>query len=62
LREENGQVLFANARNAATGGLRTKDPKETENRMMDAFIYSISYAADEAGNSKLDDFKSHSHQ
>ncbi|HQW71707.1 MAG: NAD-dependent DNA ligase LigA [Saprospiraceae bacterium] len=59
LREENGQVLFANARNAATGGLRTKDPKETENRMMDAFIYSISYAADEAGNSKLDDFKSH---
>jgi len=59
LREENGQVLFANARNAATGGLRTKDPKETENRKMDAFIYSISYAADEAGNSKLDDFKSH---
>ena len=59
LREENGQVLFANARNAATGGLRTKDPKETETRKMDAFIYSISYAADEGGNSKLDDFKSH---
>ncbi|MBP9135150.1 MAG: NAD-dependent DNA ligase LigA [Saprospiraceae bacterium] len=59
IREENGQVLFANARNAATGGLRTKDPKETENRMMDAFIYSISYAADVTGNSKLDDFKSH---
>ena len=59
LREENGQVLFANARNAATGGLRTKDPKETESRKMDAFIYSISYAADENGQSKLDEFKSH---
>ena len=59
LREDNGQVLFANARNAATGGLRTKDPKETENRKMDAFIYSITYAADENGQSKLDEFKSH---
>ena len=56
-REENGQVLFANARNAATGGLRTKDPKDTESRKMDAFIYSISYAADSNGKSMLDEFK-----
>jgi len=58
-REQNGQVLFANARNAATGGLRTKDPKDTESRKMDAFIYSISYAADSNGKSMLDEFKSH---
>jgi DNA ligase (NAD+) len=42
-RLKNGEVLFANPRNTATGGLRTKDPKETEARMIDAFIYQISY-------------------
>jgi DNA ligase (NAD+) len=48
--------LFANARNAATGGLRTKDPKDTESRKMDAFIYTVSYAADAEGNDVLNKF------
>ncbi len=43
-REEEGLVLFANPRNTATGGLRTKNPKETEARAIEAFIYQISYA------------------
>lgn len=51
-----GQPLFANARNAATGGLRTKDPKDTESRKMDAFIYTISYAADSEGNDMSNSF------
>lgn len=51
-----GQPLFANARNAATGGLRTKDPKDTESRKMDAFIYTISYAVDFEGNDILNSF------
>ncbi|MCO5279381.1 MAG: NAD-dependent DNA ligase LigA [Saprospiraceae bacterium] len=48
--------LFANARNAATGGLRTKDPKDTESRKMDAFIYTVSYAVDAEGNDVLNQF------
>ena len=43
-REKDGEVLFANPRNTATGGLRTKNPKETEARSIDAFIYQISWA------------------
>lgn len=56
-RLEQGEPLFANARNAATGGLRTKDPKDTESRKMDAFIYTVSFAADHQNNDVLDTFK-----
>ena len=41
MREKAGLDLFANPRNTATGGLRTKDPKDTESRSIDAFIYQI---------------------
>jgi DNA ligase (NAD+) len=43
-READGQPLFANPRNAATGGLRTKDSKETKARGLEAFIYQLGYA------------------
>ncbi len=39
-----GLSLFANPRNTATGGLRTKDPQDTASRSIEAFIYHLSYA------------------
>lgn len=56
-----GDEAFANPRNAATGGLRTKDPKETANRQIDLFVFQMSYAVDEAGNDMLPSFKTHAH-
>jgi DNA ligase (NAD+) len=40
-REKAGQQPFANPRNAATGGLRTKDPDDTAERLIDAMIYAV---------------------
>jgi len=58
-RSTDGLQLFANPRNAATGGLRTKDPSETAARRIEAFIYQVGYAVDAAGNSVLNNFKTH---
>ncbi|MCL4165111.1 UNVERIFIED_CONTAM: hypothetical protein GTU68_056892, partial [Idotea baltica] len=55
-REKAGLDLFANPRNTATGGLRTKDPKETESRNIDAFIYQIA----KAEGDNFVEFKTHS--
>ncbi|MEM8527331.1 MAG: NAD-dependent DNA ligase LigA [Bacteroidota bacterium] len=54
-----GLSLFANPRNAATGGLRMKDPRESAKRQMDAFIYQLGYAIDEQGENVLDRLSSH---
>jgi DNA ligase (NAD+) len=58
-REMEGQPLFANPRNAATGGLRTKDASETRKRGIEAFIFQLGYAVDSQGNDKLKDLASH---
>jgi DNA ligase (NAD+) len=58
-REDEGQVLYANPRNAATGGLRTKDPSETKKRGLEAFIFQMGYAVDENDNSVFDKFGTH---
>ncbi|MCB0643390.1 MAG: NAD-dependent DNA ligase LigA, partial [Phaeodactylibacter sp.] len=58
-RQQEGLSLFANPRNAATGGLRMKDPKEAAKRGLEAFIYQMGYAADAAGNNILDQFETH---
>ncbi len=42
-RKEAGKDLYANARNTATGGLRTKTPQKSAERKMDAFIYQLGY-------------------
>lgn len=58
-REKEGLTLFANPRNAATGGLRTKDANETRKRGLEAFIYQIAYAVDASEVSVLDKFETH---
>jgi len=58
-RAEAGLSLFANPRNAATGGLRMKDPKEVAQRGLEAFIYQFGYAANAAGEATSGDLKTH---
>lgn len=58
-RAAEGLSVFANPRNAATGGLRMKDPRESAKRQMDAFIYQLGYAIDENGENVLDQLSSH---
>ena len=59
-REEKGESLFANPRNAAAGGLRMKDPKEAASRGIELFVYQIGLAEDKDGKNLLQDFKAHS--
>lgn len=54
-RAESGLPLFANARNAATGGLRMKDPRYTAERQIEVIVYQISYIEGAAA----DQFSSH---
>ncbi len=58
-RAEQGLTLFANPRNTAAGGLRMKDPKETAQRGLEAFIYTLGYAVNQDGNSVLNQFNTH---
>jgi DNA ligase (NAD+) len=58
-RLQDGEALFANPRNAATGALRMKDPKETANRGLEAFVYQLGYAIDKEGYNVLNKFESH---
>ena len=49
-RSKKGLSVFANPRNTATGGLRTKDPQDTASRNIEAFIYQMSYAQTQDGS------------
>lgn len=61
-RQKQGQVLFANPRNAATGGLRLKDPKQVNERALDAFIYQMSFASNAEGDDVMGQFQTHDQQ
>jgi DNA ligase (NAD+) len=41
--QQQGLPLVANPRNTASGSLRIKDPNEVKRRVLDAFLYHISY-------------------
>lgn len=58
-RQQEGLDLFANPRNAATGGLRMKDPQETRERGLDVFIFQLAYAVNSEGDDMLDQFDTH---
>ncbi len=58
-RQANGEPLFANPRNAATGSLRMKDPKEVAARGLEAFVYQLAYATDAAGSNALEQLPTH---
>jgi len=58
-REIDGLEVFANPRNAATGGLRMKDPKQTAQRGIEAFIYQMGFAENTVGENVLSQFDTH---
>lgn len=61
-RAKNGISLFANPRNAATGGLRTKNSNETRNRAIEIFMFQLGFAQDKEGNDALEHFDKHYQQ
>lgn len=60
VRQENGLEVFANPRNAATGGLRMKNPLDTKDRGLVLFIFQLAYAVDKGGNDVLPTLMQHS--
>ncbi|MEM9886228.1 MAG: NAD-dependent DNA ligase LigA [Bacteroidota bacterium] len=58
-REAADLSVFANPRNAATGGLRMKDPRESAKRKMEAFLYQLGYATNEANENQLSQLRTH---
>ncbi|MFN8321840.1 MAG: NAD-dependent DNA ligase LigA [Chitinophagales bacterium] len=52
-RKAKGEKVFQNARNTASGSLRTKDPNESRARNLEAILYHISFAEDANGNNLL---------
>lgn len=61
-RKAKGEKLFQNARNTASGSLRTKDPNESRARNLEAILYHVSFAEDKNRKNLLaDKLESHLH-
>ncbi len=58
-REKEGLTLFANPRNAASGGLRMKNPNDSRDRGLEVFIFNMAYAIDQNQNDILTQFETH---
>ena len=56
-REENGEAVFANPRNAAAGGLRNLDTKETAKRNLSTFFYTVADFGEMTATSQEDALK-----
>ena len=57
---EQGLAPLANPRNAASGTLRIKDPKEVSKRNLEAFVYHISFYSLKKGNKIPPELTTHS--
>lgn len=53
-REEDGEDVFANPRNAAAGGLRNLDPKESAKRNLNTFMYTVADFGEMTAESQSD--------
>lgn len=51
-REESGDAVFANPRNAAAGSVRQLDPQITAKRRLTVFLYAIGYASGSVADSQ----------
>ena len=60
-REAEGQTVYANPRNTATGGMRHKRPAEAAEKNLEAFIYSFGYGVDADGNDAIQPLVTHNH-
>lgn len=58
-RIESGKDGFANPRNAATGGLRMKDPAEAAIRGLDYLVFQVAYAESDNGDNASSIIKTH---
>ncbi len=58
-RAAQGKTLFANPRNAATGGLRMKNPNDTRERGLEVFAFQLGHADGSDGQNILDQIDNH---
>lgn len=61
-RAAENKTLFANPRNAATGGLRMKKPNETKERGIEVFMFQLSHAVGKNGDPAFDNINGHFEQ
>ncbi len=57
LRRENGEMEFANPRNAAAGSIRQLDPKIAASRRLDTFMYDIAMSSEELPDTQIEELE-----